>query len=158
MCSCEDVTGAAAVSIPLKAPSLLFQAHNCFQHSASVSKVELFHLVFIFWWPVTVNVAYCSRVCVCVCVHAGCACGAGARTETQKSAICSHIINLIVIPKSTVASPSRGPTTLSHSSVTRAHVCMCVCVCSGAPSLGPEHFKDKVRTCCDTRTLCVCVC
>lgn len=69
--SCEDVTGAAAViSIPLKPPRLLFQADNYFQHSASVSKVELFHLVFIFWWPVTVNVAYCSSVCVRVHVCA----------------------------------------------------------------------------------------
>lgn len=33
----------------------------------SVSKVELFHSLFIFWWPITVNVAYCSIVCARVC-------------------------------------------------------------------------------------------
>lgn len=111
LCS-QHITGAAAfISIPLNTPQPLFQVHNYFQHSASVSKVELFHLLFIFLWPVTVNVAYCSRECVCVhvCVHTGCVCGAGDSTEIQNSAICSHIINLIVIPKSTVASASRGP-------------------------------------------------
>lgn len=74
LCS-QHITGAAAViSIPLNTPQPLFQADNYFQHLASVSEVELFHLLFIFWWPITVNVAYCSRecvrVCACVCTQA----------------------------------------------------------------------------------------
>lgn len=65
--------------------------------------------------------AYCSTVCVCVC-------GAGARTETQKSGVCSRIINLIVIPKST---------SVTHACDGRGCVSVCVLHREDQNILGP---------------------
>lgn len=138
LCS-QHITGAAAfISIPLNTPQPLFQAHNYFQHSASVSKVELFHLLFL--WPVTVNVAYCSRECVWVCA---CVCAQRLRLWRRRFYRNTELSHLQPHHKSNCNSQINcsvsieGPRRLCHTRLwcarmlvcTNMHACVCVCSC-----------------------------
>lgn len=109
----------------------LVPQESLFPHSS-------FHSLFICWWPVTVNVAYCSILCVCARVC--CVCGASA--ETQNLAVWSRIIILIMMPRLTVVLPRRP----SHTPVTAESVC--------STPWGPEYLRHKVKTLCHLRCVC----